>query len=151
MGGLAYLLWPSGTVAVSLGGSGLMALAAIGWGVYSLLGRGAGDPLRLTGENFICAAPVVGLVWLIWPDDVALFGAVLAVLSGVVTSGLGYALWYRVLPQLDASIAAIVQLSVPIFAVRGGMALLGEPVTLRFVIASALVLGGILISLIRRA
>lgn len=147
LGGLAVLLWPVGAVRVDLTGALLMAAAAFGWGVYSLLGAKAKDPLGATATNFLLAVPLVALVS---ASSFALptpAGAGLAVLAGAVTSGLGYALWYRVLGRIDASIAAVAQLSVPVIAALGGVLALGEGVTWRFALAAALVLGGIWISL----
>ncbi|MEM9970574.1 MAG: DMT family transporter [Pseudomonadota bacterium] len=142
LAGLAWLLLPGGS-APPLGSAMLMAAAAFGWGVYSLHGRKASDPLAETGANFLCAAPLALLVWVVLPDDMTVPGAVLAVVSGALTSGLGYALWYSVLPRLDAAVAALAQLTVPVIATAGGVALLGEVATPRLVMASALVLGGV--------
>ncbi|MDG1801696.1 MAG: DMT family transporter [Paracoccaceae bacterium] len=146
--GLAYLLWPSAAVAPDLGGAALMVVAAIAWGIYSLHGRGASDPLALTGSNFVFAVPVGVLIALIWRDAMPVDGVVLAVLAGAITSGLGYALWYHVLPQITPSVAAVAQLTVPVIAVLGGVVFLSEPLTIQLVIAACLVLGGILVSLI---
>jgi drug/metabolite transporter (DMT)-like permease len=148
-GGLAVLLWPVGGVAPDLGGAALMVAAAIGWGIYSLLGRGGDDPLGATAANFAIAVPVGLVVFALLPGEVTLRGAVLAVLSGAVTSGAGYALWYSVLARLEASLAAVAQLAVPVIATAGGLVLLGEAVSLRFVAATALVLAGIALSLRR--
>ncbi len=142
-GGLVWLLWPGATGAPPLVPAALMAAAALGWGIYSLVGRGATDPLAETGANFICAAPLALLVWVILPDNMTATGAMLAILSGAVTSGLGYALWYSVLPRLDASVAALAQLTVPVIAVLGGVVLLGEVATPRLVFACLVVLGGV--------
>jgi drug/metabolite transporter (DMT)-like permease len=142
-GGLIWLLWPAGTTAPDMGAALMMALAAAGWGVYSLAGRGAGDPLSETSANFLLAAPFVLLAWLILPDDIGTRGAVLAVISGAITSGLGYAMWYSLLPRIDASVAALVQLTVPVIALAGGALLLAELPTVRLVVASAVVLGGV--------
>ncbi|MEM6387632.1 MAG: DMT family transporter [Pseudomonadota bacterium] len=141
--GLAWLVSPSAATAPDPAAAFLMALAGFGWGIYSLVGRRAADPLEETAANFICAAPVALLVWLVWADGITVSGALLAVLSGAVTSGLGYALWYSILPRLDASIAALAQLTVPVIAVAGGVILLSEPVTLRLLLASAVILGGV--------
>ena len=146
--GLAYLLWPSAAVAPDLGGAVLMVVAAIAWGIYSLHGRGASDPLALTGSNFVFAVPVGVLIALIWRDAMPVDGVVLAVLAGAITSGLGYALWYHVLPQITPSVAAVAQLTVPVIAVLGGVVFLSEPLTIQLVIAACLVLGGIVVSLI---
>ncbi len=142
-GGLVWLLWPGAAGAPSIGPAALMTAAALGWGIYSLAGRGARDPLADTGANFICAAPLALLVWAVLPDDLTMTGALLAVLSGAVTSGLGYALWYSVLPRLGAAVAALAQLTVPVIATLGGVLLLGEVATVRLVFASLVVLGGV--------
>lgn len=141
--GLVWLLWPGAGGAPDPGAALLMALAAVGWGVYSLVGRRAADPLGETAANFIVAAPVACLLWAVLPDGLTLRGAVLAITSGAVTSGLGYALWYAVLPRLDASLAALAQLTVPVIALLGGALLLAEPPGLRLILASAVVLGGV--------
>ena len=131
---------------VPLAGAALMSAAALGWGVYSLIGRGAVAPLGETAGSFVCAAPLAIGIWMVSGEGlagVAPAGWGLAVISGVATSGLGYALWYAVLPRLDPSVAGIAQLTVPVIAILGGVVFLGETVTLRAVLASALVLGGV--------
>ncbi|MCB4458359.1 DMT family transporter [Leisingera sp. McT4-56] len=142
--GLAYVVWPDGSGTAPLGASLLMAAAGLGWGIYSILGRGAAQPLAATAVNFLWSTamflPVA--LWL-GGSTVSLYGAVLAVLSGAVTSGMGYALWYRLLPQILPAVAATVQLSVPVIAILAGAALLGESIGLRLVFGSAAVLGGI--------
>ncbi|MEE9428764.1 MAG: DMT family transporter [Paracoccaceae bacterium] len=146
-GGLMVLLLPAGGVAPDPVGALLMAAAAIGWGVYSLLGRGVDDPLGSTAANFALALPIGVVVFAIFSGEITPRGATLAVISGAVTSGAGYALWYSVLPRLAASVAAVAQLTVPVIAAAGGVVFLGEPVSLRFFVAAALVLLGIAISL----
>lgn len=146
-GGLVWLLWPGGGTSPPLAGSLLMAAAALGWGVYSLLGRGATDALATSTLNFTLAIPLGMLIYMILPDQITAYGAVLAVLSGGVTSGMGYALWYRILPQLGATRAAVSQLTVPLIAMAGGMVFLSEDVTLRFIIASLLVMAGVWVSM----
>ncbi|MEM8592532.1 MAG: DMT family transporter [Pseudomonadota bacterium] len=146
--GLVYLLWPSGAGAPDPLGAVLMAAAALGWGVYSLIGRSSQDPLADTARNFLLAVFPVGAAMFIAAAagagaEVPLRGALLGIASGAVTSGLGYALWFRVLPQLSPSVAAVAQLTVPLVAMVGGMIFLTEPLTLRFAIASAIVLGGV--------
>ena len=145
-GGLVWLLWPAGGAAPDPWGAALMAAAALGWGIYSLLGRGATDPMGATAGNFVFAAPLGLIVLAVLPDTATAQGAVLAVLSGAVTSGCGYALWYAVLPRLGSTRAAVAQLCVPVIAAAGGLLLLGEGVSLRFAMASALVLGGVLLA-----
>ncbi len=150
-GGLLGLLWP-GWSAPPLDSALMMIGAGIAWGVYSVGGRGAADPIRVTADNFLLTVPitaVLSLLTLPWASlDPA--GAAYAVASGALTSGLGYTLWYTVLPLLRATTAATVQLSVPILVAIGGVLLLDEPVTLRIVAASAAVLGGIGLVILER-
>ncbi|PIV74181.1 MAG: EamA family transporter [Rhodobacteraceae bacterium CG17_big_fil_post_rev_8_21_14_2_50_65_11] len=146
--GLGWLVWPAGAVQVPLLGTLFMALAGAGWGVYSLAGRKSGDPLAATAANFLLALPVCVAAALLLPGvaepaAITLRGVLLACVAGAVTSGLGYALWYSVLPRLDSSIAGLVQLTVPVIALLGGIVLLGEGVSLRLAAAGAVVLGGI--------
>lgn len=141
--GLSYLMWPAGGAAPEPVGAALMAAAALGWGIYSLIGRGGRDPLGATAANFLWAMPAGILAWLVFPDQADGAGIALAVVSGAVTSGLGYALWYAVLPGLGATRAAVAQLTVPVIAMAGGIVFLGEALSLRVVLASVLVLGGV--------
>lgn len=147
--GLALLSWPNGGALMPPGAMALMGLAAIGWGAYSLMGRRAADPLAATGWNFAYALPVTGVVVLAVPDEVPVqtTGLLLAMLSGGVTSALGYALWYKLLPQLGATRAALAQLSVPAIALALGALLLGEAVGLTALISAAIILGGIALGL----
>lgn len=150
LAGLMVLAAPGG--ALSAQPVFLMALAGIGWGLYSLAGRGAADPLRATARNFLLATPfgllAAGLCGVNVPT---LPGSALAILSGTVTSGLGYALWYAILPRLGTARAGVAQLTVPVLAAFGGAALLAEVPGWRFAAASVLVLGGVaLASLPRR-
>lgn len=142
-GGLVWLVSPGSLVPPDPVITVLMVAAGIGWAVYSLAGRRATDPLGETAANFIASTPLALLVWMAFPGSLSLHGAVLAVISGAVTSGLGYALWYSVLPRLSASVAALAQLTAPVIAVAGGILLLGESLTLRLVLASAVILGGV--------
>jgi drug/metabolite transporter (DMT)-like permease len=142
--GLIVLVLP-GLRAPAPAGSLLMAVAGMAWGVYSLRGRGAGRPLAITAGNFARAAPLALAVSLLCLRalHVSPRGALLAVLSGAVTSGLGYAIWYAALPGLTATRAATVQLAVPVLAALGGVAFLGEHVTLRLVVSATFILGGV--------
>jgi len=146
--GLIGLLLP-GLSAPPFGAALLMLLAGIAWGVYSLRGRGAGDPTAVTAGNFLRAVPMamasLALAALLSPAAVQIDaqGSLYAIASGALTSGLGYALWYRALPQLRASTAATVQLSVPVITAVAGVVLLSEPLSLRLVLASIAVLGGV--------
>lgn len=144
MTGLVVLLFP-GLSAPPLFGSILMLGAGVAWGVYSLRGKREKNPVTATTGNFVRAVPfaaAVSIIFLRWLD-LDLAGVIYAIISGAVTSGLGYVIWYSVLPSLKATSAATVQLSVPVLAAAGGILLLGEPLTLRYLLASLAVLGGI--------
>jgi drug/metabolite transporter (DMT)-like permease len=146
--GLVWLLLP-GLSAPPVVAAGLMLAAGIAWAIYSLLGRGAGDPTAATGGNFIRAVPFAAILSLAAagqtsPDPT---GLMYAVASGAVTSGLGYVLWYAALPALTATSAATIQLCVPAIAALGGAVLLAEPITARLLIASAAILGGIALTI----
>ncbi len=148
--GLAWLMAPSARAPDPVGAA-LMALAGAGWGYYSLYGRRVTTPLLATAGNFALAVPIAAVIWLLAGEGGATpLGIVLALVSGALTSGLGYALWYGVLPRLDATLAAIAQLMVPLIAVAGGMLFLGEGASWRFAAASILILGGVGLSLRRK-
>lgn len=151
LGGLVGLLSP-GLSAPPLLGSLLMLSAGVAWGVYSLRGKGRGDPLKVTAGNFLRAVPITAALSVLMHSGASLDGAGFgyAVLSGAVTSGVGYAIWYTALPGLKATNAATVQLSVPVLAALGGIAFLGEPMTLRLVLASVAILGGIALVILEK-
>jgi drug/metabolite transporter (DMT)-like permease len=151
LAGLVALVFP-GLTAPPLGAALLMLSAGIAWGVYSLRGKGGGDPLRATAGNFLRAVPLAVLLSLVaWRSaDFDRAGIGYAVASGALASGIGYAIWYTALPALKATGAATVQLSVPVLAAAGGIAFLGEPITLRFALASIAVLGGIALVIFER-
>jgi drug/metabolite transporter (DMT)-like permease len=144
LGGLVGLLLP-GLTAPPLIGTLLMLLAGVAWGVYSLRGKGAGDPTRVTAGNFLRAVPIAAVLSLFMLNGASLdtAGFWYAVASGALASGIGYAIWYTALPALKATHAATVQLSVPVIAAIGGIIFLGEPISLRLALASAAILGGI--------
>ena len=144
LGGLVGLLSP-GLSAPPLSGSLLMLSAGVAWGIYSIRGKGAGDPMKVTAGNFLRAVPVAAVLILLIKRDLSVDAAGLwyAIVSGAVASGLGYAIWYAALPMLRVTTAATVQLSVPVLTALGGIGFLGESVTLRVVLASAAILGGI--------
>ncbi len=146
--GLVFVLAPTDS-APPVGGVLLMSASAVGWGLYSLYGRRVRQPLQATAGNFLMAVPVALLVGWLVTDGVAMRvdGVLLAAASGAITSGLGYALWYAVLPELGASKAAVAQLTVPIIALAAGILMLGESMTLQFAIAAILVLGGVTLSI----
>ncbi|CAA9221988.1 MAG: Permease of the drug/metabolite transporter (DMT) superfamily [uncultured Chthoniobacterales bacterium] len=142
--GLVVLVFP-GLAAPPLVPSILMLVAGIAWGIYSLRGKGAADPIAATAGNFLFAVPfatALGAVLLPWAR-IDLAGAVYALLSGALASGVGYAIWYTALRGLKAASAATVQLSVPVLTAVAGVLLLGEALTLRSILASAAILGGI--------
>lgn len=149
--GLCLLLWPAGPTQVPVAGAAAMAAAGTAWALYTLLGAREADPLRATADNFLLCLPVIlgaallsgtGTDGKLHPGGV---GA--ALIAGGVTSGLGYALWYRVLPGIPATTAGIAQLSVPVITAALGAAFLAEPLGARLLISAALVLGGIALAL----
>ena len=144
LGGLVALVFP-GLSAPPIGGALLMTGAGIAWGIYSLRGKGAGDPTSVTAGNFwrfVVFAAVLSMALLRWTNlDPA--GIRYAIVSGAIASGVGYAIWYSALPGLKATTAATVQLSVPALAAVGGILFLSESITLRLLLASLLILGGI--------
>ena len=151
LGGLVYLVLP-GLEAPSPLGSGLMILAGIAWGAYSLRGRGSASPLGDTTGNFIRAVPFILAVLLVSLNGVELSptGVLLAVLSGAAASGVGYVIWYTALAGLTVTRAAVVQLSVPILAAWGGVVFLAEDTSLRLILAGAMILGGIALAIAGR-
>lgn len=150
-GGLVGLLLP-GLSAPPLSGAMLMVGAGIAWGVYSLRGKGAGDPTRVTAGNFLRAVPVTVVLSLLMFRFVSvdIAGVGFAIASGALASGLGYAIWYTVLPALKNTSAASVQLSVPVIAALGGIVFLSEPLTLRLILASVAILGGIALVILQK-
>jgi len=151
LAGLGWLTWPGGLAPQSPVHVLSMVLAGLGWGLYSLSGRAEADPLQATAMNFLLAVPAGAAIWLLAGTAAPITPAFAgwALLSGVVTSGLGYALWYSVLPGLGASRAAVAQLTVPVIALAGGVLLLAEPAAPRTILAAALVLGGVALALRR--
>ena len=146
LGGLVWLVLP-GVSAPSLVGSTLMVTAGIAWGVYSLRGRGAGDPAAITTGNFLRAVLPALLLSAVFMKSTQLdkAGISYAVISGALASGAGYIIWYSALQGLRATTASIVQLSAPVIAAIGGVLFLSEAITARLAIASLATLGGIAI------
>lgn len=142
--GVIYLVRP-GTEAPDAVASLQMAGAGVAWGAYSVIGRGSKNPLQDTASNFLLCVPfALILMLLFWQDQVLTNkGLWLAIASGALASGCGYAIWFRTLPQLTTAQASILQLSVPVIASLGGVMFLAETITSRLIIASVLVLGGI--------
>ncbi|MGA9574198.1 MAG: DMT family transporter [Lysobacterales bacterium] len=150
-GGLVGLLLP-GLSAPPLLGALLMIGAGVAWGVYSLRGKGAGDPTRVTAGNFMRAVPITLALSLLMLNftSVDAAGFYYAIASGALASGMGYAIWYTALPALKNTSAASVQLSVPVIAALGGIVFLGEPMTLRLIMASVAILGGIALVIVQK-
>jgi drug/metabolite transporter (DMT)-like permease len=149
--GLVVLVFP-GLSAPPLIGSILMLGAGVAWGIYSLRGKGEKNPASVTAGNFVRAVPfaaAVSIIFIPWAH-VDLAGVSYAIISGAITSGLGYVIWYSALPGLKAASAATVQLSVPVLTATGGILLLGEPLTLRYLLASIAILGGIALIVIEK-
>ena len=151
LAGMLVLLLP-GASAPALTPAAWMLLAGIAWGVYSLRGRGATDALAQTAVNFFWALPLMALLlgWHWSSLQLDAIGVCYAVLSGALASGVGYALWYSVVPALGATRAATVQLSVPLITALGGVLLLGEAISWRLLLALPLILGGIALVLRNR-
>ncbi len=150
--GLVYLVAP-GVEAPALRGAGLMAAAGLAWGVYSLLGKGSADPVADTARNFILAAPMsIGLFAATYKmtDAVHWDGVAYAVVSGAVTSGLGYVIWYMALRHITSVSAAIAQLSVPVIAAIGGVVVLSEAISERLAVSAVIILGGVALGLSAR-
>ncbi len=149
--GLIGLLLP-GLAAPPFAGAILMLGAGAAWGVYSLLGRGVSDPVGGTAGNFLRAVPFTAVLSIAMAAraDFDTAGMLYAVASGAITSALGYVLWYAALPAFKAASAATIQLSVPALAALGGVLLLGEPISLRLLMASVAILGGVALVILRR-
>ena len=152
LAGVVYLVSPGISAPDPLGAS-LMAIAGIAWGVYSLRGKGESAPVLSTAANFVRATPMT-----IFASAMAFSlahaesrGVLLALVSGTITSGLGYVLWYRVLRGLTTTQGSIVQLMVPVLAAFGGVIFLAEQVSARLAIASVLILGGVAVAILTRA
>lgn len=146
--GLVWLLLP-GADAPPLAGAVMMAIAGIGWGLYSLNGRSEARPLASTTGNFIRALPPVAVLAAATASqfDATLGGLLLACLSGCLTTGIGYVVWYAALAGLSALQAALVQLSVPAIAAAGGLLFVGETIPLRLTVCGLLILGGLSLAL----
>ena len=156
--GLVWLTVPSAAGRPDPLGLGLMALAGIAWGVYTLAGRRAPDPVAANAWSFLWSSPLAVAVMVVArstssaaPSIASRTGVMLAILSGAVTSGLGYALWYRVLPRLTVTQAAVAQLTVPVIAAFGGVLLLGERLQGRLLVSGVAILGGVGMVLLARA
>ena len=151
LSGLVYLVFP-GLSSPPLFASALMAAAGIAWGFYTLRGKATSDPLGETTGNFIRSVPMIAIAAIPFSGQINLStrGVVLAILSGAIASGVGYTVWYAALKHHTATRAAVLQLSVPVIAAFGGVVLLAEAMTTRLLIAAALILGGIGMTILGR-
>jgi drug/metabolite transporter (DMT)-like permease len=149
VGGLAYLVAP-GLKSPPVERAALMAIAGMAWGIYSIRGPGGSDPVASTAGNFLRAAPLALIPLAIsWSGAHASTDGILwAVLSGAITSGLGYVFWYTALPSLGAIRAAILQLIVPVLAATGGIVFLHEKLSSRLLIAAATILAGVALAVV---
>jgi drug/metabolite transporter (DMT)-like permease len=149
--GLVFLVLP-GLAAPPLMNALLMAAAGIAWGFYTLRGKGSEDPLADTAGNFLRSVPMVVMIGAVFISSIQISGrgAILAILSGALASGIGYSVWYAALKHHTPTRAAVLQLSVPVIAAVGGIVLLSETASIRLLIAAALILGGIGLTLIHR-
>ncbi|MCH8274169.1 MAG: DMT family transporter [Armatimonadetes bacterium] len=152
VGGLVYLTLP-GVAAPPLRGAILMAASGVAWGVYSLLGRNVSNAAAATTANFMLAAPLalVSGAAMLPSLELSSSGVWWAILSGAITSGLGYIVWYLALPGLGSLRAGVSQLTVPVIAALGGAALLAEPVTVRLALSAVATLGGVALAVAGRS
>ncbi|WP_242698588.1 DMT family transporter [Alteromonas sp. 5E99-2] len=152
--GFAYLMFPTevNESKISVVGTGLMILSGISWAIYTLLGRKSETPLADSAIHFSRAlyfcVPLAASFLFLHSPYITTKGLFLAIASGAITSGMGYAIWYKVLPRLTRLQAGVIQLNVPIVAALGGVIFVGESITLSFIVATVLLLGGVLITLV---
>jgi drug/metabolite transporter (DMT)-like permease len=149
LAGLVALVRP-GMSAPDPAGALLMIGAGVAWGAYSLRGRGTARPLATTASNFARAVPMALALSLagLGVAHLSLRGSLLAVASGALGSGVGYSLWYAALRGLTATQASVVQLSVPVLAAAGGVAMLGEALTPRLLACGMAILGGVALAVL---
>ncbi len=149
--GFIYLMLP-GAKTPSILGFVLMTISGISWGIYSIRGKGSKNPLHETAFNFLRATPflLVLLFFMAKDFNTSTKGVLLALLSGTVTSGLGYTIWYMALKELTSIQASIVQLFVPVLAAIGGVLFVGELISSKLVVASLMILGGVLLLIVRK-
>ena len=146
--GLIYLVFP-GLSAPDPFGAFLMGIAGISWGFYTLKGRGITDPLETTALNFIRSVPMILAINLFTFNNAhfSTEGVIYALISGAITSGVGYAIWYAALSRLTTTQAALLQLFVPIIAALGGIIFLSESITIRLIYAGLLIISGVVLAL----
>ncbi|MGO2012810.1 MAG: DMT family transporter [Pseudoalteromonas sp.] len=150
--GFIYLMLPSAAVPSFIPAM-LMSVSGVAWGIYSIRGKVCDSPLRTTSFNFFRSLLILPLLLIIGFSSIEQLnwqGILLACASGALASGVGYSIWYIALPLLKSSQAAIVQLCVPVLAALAGVLFLGEQLTMRFVIASVVILGAVLVFLLAK-
>ncbi len=148
MAGLVFLIAP-GEEYTAPGAAALMAIAGVAWGAYTIIGRASGDAAGRTARSFLLATPLVMPMLLLDAQPPSGYGVLLAAASGALTSGLGYVVWYRVAPHLGLATVASVQLATPVVAALGGVVLLSEPIGWRLAVGGALILAGIILTLVK--
>ena len=146
LSGFLYLVMP-GVSRPPVSAATMMAIAGISWGTYSLIGQKEENPVFATAKNFLFTLPLLILPCILLPFTLSREGFFLAIISGAITSGLGYVLWYFVLKEIKTNSASLIQLSVPALAALGGILFLDEAIKLRLIIASILIFGGIFIKI----
>ena len=151
-GGLVYLLYPSESFELSLFHVILMIISGISWGVYTILGKSSTNATKHTMDNFIIATLLCIIVAIFLCPDINTTsnGVIIAFISGGITSALGYALWYYILPQMQSITSGIIQLLVPPIAIFISVLFLGELLTLKLVISTCVILLGILIAILSK-
>lgn len=150
--GLAYLLYPQQSFELSTWHVLLMIISGLAWGVYTILGKKSSDALYHTGDNFLKAFIMIALVYGLFTQNiiVSFEGIILAFLSGGITSSLGYALWYHILPKIQITTSGIIQLIVPVIAIFLSVLFLDERLTLTLLLSTAIILSGITLCLYKK-
>ena len=152
VGGFIYLMLPSAALPSSWGAV-LMVISGVAWGIYSIRGKACLSPLHATGFNFLrslVAVPILLLLGFSALKNMSTDGVLLACVSGAIASAMGYSMWYMAMPLLKNTQAAVVQLCVPVLAALAGMIFLSEPLTVRFMVASTVILGAVLVFLLNK-
>jgi drug/metabolite transporter (DMT)-like permease len=148
--GLIYLLYPKNSFELSLPHSLLMLLAGVAWGIYTILGKNSTNATLHTADNFTKALVYVFIFYILFVHNIQIneHGVILAIISGAITSALGYSLWYYLLPKISILTSGSLQLIVPPISIFLSVILLGEPLSLTLILSTVVILGGILITII---
>jgi len=150
-GGLLYLLLPNDESTITFDGAFLMLISGIAWAIYSIVGKSTNNPLLITSSNFSISLIFIVIVssFLFSNESIQTSSFIYAFLSGAITSGIGYILWYSVISKIETSTASIVQLCVPLIATFGGVLLLNEALTTHLIVSTIIILTGITLSIIQ--